>query len=224
MTSNNPGQSVADVAANETTDNIAVDEPVYRVLAEHQRAEEWDLQGVLCALLRWAEIFNTEFKLEVPNLSLRVDWLSRNRLGHFRYGHNGFGLRNEIAINRRYLDQRDFWQVLGTLLHELLHAYQQAHGKPGKGNYHNREFRKKAQQYGLIVDQRGFTQYAPDSPFLDLLRKHDVHVPAVPPPAVAHRGASKLKKWSCGCTNVRVAVADFRAKCLRCHNVFERVN
>ena len=32
---------------------------------------------------------------------------------------------------------------------------------------------------------------------------------------------SKLKKWTCGCTNVRVAVSDFRARCLKCGNEFK---
>ena len=208
------------VDAQESNGSVSNEQPVYRVLAEHQCAEPWELQDVLCKLLPWADTFNGEFKLEVPNVSLCVDWLSRNRYGHFRPGHNGFGLRNEIAINRRSLGEREFWQVLGTLLHELLHAHQEAHGRPGKGNYHNVAFRKKAQEYGLIVDARGYTQYAPESLFLDLLAKHWVQVPSIPSPVVKLRGSSKLKKWTCGCTNVRVAVAEFHAKCLKCGNLF----
>jgi hypothetical protein len=41
------------------------------------------------------------------------------------------------------------------------------------------------------------------------------------PPKVKPKGKSKLKKWSCGCTNIRVAVKEFEAKCLKCGNVFE---
>jgi hypothetical protein len=36
------------------------------------------------------------------------------------------------------------------------------------------------------------------------------------------KGRSKLKKWTCGCTNVRVAVKDFEAKCLKCCQDFKR--
>jgi len=36
------------------------------------------------------------------------------------------------------------------------------------------------------------------------------------------RGESKLEKWTCGCTYVRVAVADFQALCLKCGKVFSR--
>ncbi|MCI0460004.1 MAG: SprT-like domain-containing protein [Gemmataceae bacterium] len=198
---------------------------VYRVLAEHQQTEEWALRELLQELQRWATVFNGEFKLDVTEYSLCVDRLRRNRLGHFRPGHNGFGLRGEVAINRLYLDQREFWQVLGTLLHEMLHAWQQEHGRPGKGNYHNKEFRDKAQAYGLVIDRRGYTQYEPDSPFMELLRRHGVTVPEIHAPVLRETGSrapgsSKLKKWSCGCTNVRVAVADFRAQCLHCGSVF----
>jgi hypothetical protein len=35
------------------------------------------------------------------------------------------------------------------------------------------------------------------------------------------KGKSKLKKWSCGCTNIRVAVRSLEAKCLKCGNKFE---
>ena len=38
------------------------------------------------------------------------------RFGHYRVGHNGFGLKGEIAVNQRYLISRPAWQVLGTIL------------------------------------------------------------------------------------------------------------
>ena len=49
--------------------------------------------------------------------------------------------------------------------------------------------------------------------------------PDVPVPVVKARGTSKLKKWTCSClrpVNVRVAVDDFHAKCLRCGGLFRR--
>jgi hypothetical protein len=194
--------------------------PVYRALADHQASETWDLRELLAELQRWAGVFDTEFKLGVPEVSLCVDWLHPHCFGHFRYGHNGFGLRGEIALNRRYLAAREFWQILGTLLHELLHAWQQAHGTPGKGNYHNAEFRTKARSYGLVIDEHGCTEYEPGSAFFALLKKHGIRVPAVPKPQLRLRGRSKLRKWTCGCTNVRVASAHFRARCLNCGNEF----
>ena len=195
----------------------------HHALAEFQVTQDWEYRDLLRVLHTWAEMMNVEFKLHIPEISLCVDWLRCTRLGHFRYGHNGFGLKGEVALNRHHLDDRPFWTVLGTLLHELLHAWQQAHGKPGRRNYHNREFRNKAARFGLIVDTRGHTTYAAESPFMDLLEKHEIHVPELPELKMKSdnkRGNSKLKKWSCGCTNARVAVHDFRARCLKCGNDF----
>ena len=198
---------------------------IYDTLAAHQQSEDWGLRDLLTDLHRWQAIMHAAFKLEIPEVALTVEKLRCNRLGHLQPGHNGFGLRGEIAINRMYVGQRDYWRTLGTLLHELLHSWQQAHGKPGQGNYHNREFQKKALHYGLVVDRRGHTDYLPDSAFFRLLEKHGVSLPELPQmvqQVQTEQGSSKLKKWSCGCTNVRVAVPDFRARCLKpdCRNEF----
>lgn len=199
---------------------------IYPLLADHQRNERWPKQNLFAVLLEWMVRFNIAFKLNIPEIALCIDRLRITRYGHFRYGHNGFGLKGEIAINERYLsDQRPSWQILGTLLHELLHAWQQEHGTPGRGNYHNAEFREKALQLGLIIDRRGVTQYAETSPFKDLLAEHGVDISELPRPVMRQAGESKLKKWVCGCGfGVRVAVADFRARCLECGQVFRRVN
>ncbi len=197
---------------------------IYEALAEHQQEDGWELQDLFGELHRWARLFNLQFKLQIEQVSLMVDELPRRCLGHFRYGHNGFGLQGEIAINRRYLG-REFWEVLGTLFHELLHAWQQSHGKPGRGNYHNVEFCRKAAEFGLIIDRYGHTQYMKPSPFTALLEKHQVRVPDLPVAMVRKKpGGSKLVKWSCGCTNVRVAISDFQAECLKCGNKFFRAD
>ncbi len=216
-----------------TNDKAAVESPdlassgIYQGLADHQVTETWFGRPMMETLRLWADRFIVEFNLEIPEVSLAIDHLRCDRYGHFRYGHNGFGLKGEIALNVRYLfGQRESWEVLGTLLHELLHAWQQAHGKPGKNNYHNREFCEKAKSLGLLIDKRGVTGYAAESPFKDLLRRFDVDVPffEMPLPKEKVKGDSKLKKWSCGCTNARCAVADFAARCLKCGRVFERLN
>lgn len=198
---------------------------VYQNLARHQKTESWFGKDIIETLQLWAGRFNEEFKLEIPEVSLAIDSLRCTTLGHFRYGHNGFGLKGEIALNIRYLfGQREAWEVLGTLLHELLHAWQQAHGKPGKGNYHNREFRDKAKSLGLLIDKRGVTGYAAESLFKDMLRRFDVVVPffEVPLPRVRDKGNSKLKKWSCGCFNVWCAKPDLDARCMKCGQRFRR--
>jgi hypothetical protein len=196
---------------------------IYAVLAKHQRDEAWDRRKTVADLQEWVARFIDEFKLAIPEIALSVDPLPANRYGHYRQGHNGFGLRGEIAINTRYLD-RALWEVLGTLLHELLHAWQDVNGTPGKRNHHNAEFQAKARELGLVIDSRGLTGYSANSPFKDLLGKHGVLAPAheIVAPKAPPRGDSKMKKWTCGCTTVRVAVADFRARCLKCEKEFKR--
>jgi hypothetical protein len=199
---------------------------IYTALAKHQRDEVWGGQETVADLQTWAARFIVEFKLDIGDIALCIDQLPSSRYGHFRHGHNGFGLRGEIAINARYLTgKRQLWEVLGTLLHELLHAWQEVHGTPGKRNHHNAEFQAKARELGLNIDRRGLTGYAANSVFKDLLRlcgvsvpEHEIKAPAAPP-----RGDSKMTKWTCACsTTVRVAVADFRARCLKCGSEFKR--
>jgi len=209
---------------------------IYESLADHQCGEMWKYQEVMRELHLWSERFNLEFKLEVPEITIGVEVL-RHRLGQFRYGHNGLGLRREILIDRRHVEDNrhpeKWYEVLGTLLHEQLYAWQEAHGRPGKRNYHNREFCRKAADLGLIVAPNGYEQYEPDpdSPFLSLIEKHGVHIPLLPEPdrLAGHRKnprRSKLKLWVCSCTppvRVRVGRAVFEAQCLRCGCNFELV-
>lgn len=116
--------------------------PIYHALAEHQVTESrWELKELLAWLQSWARRFNEAFELDIREYLLCVDWLDCRRYGNFRHGANGFGLKGEIAINRIYLHSRQPWEILGTLLHELVHAWQETHGKPGKNNYHNKQFR-----------------------------------------------------------------------------------
>ena len=75
-------------------------------------------------LHRWWGLLDGEFKLDVPQFALRIDRLEWFVLGHYRRGHNSFGLRHEVAINSLHLDTRPPWQVIGTLFHEMLHATQ----------------------------------------------------------------------------------------------------
>lgn len=208
---------------SQNEDISSATQTIYAVLAKHQRDEGWDRRELVAGLQAWAVRFIDEFKLDVTEIALCVDPLPRNQYGHFRHGHNGFGLRGEIAINARYLS-RDLWEILGTLLHELLHAWQESHGTPGKRNHHNAEFQAKARELGLIIDRRGLTGYAANGPFKNLLRECGVRVPAhaITVPQARPRGDSKMKKWTCGCTTVRVAIADFRAKCLKCECEFQR--
>ncbi len=210
-----------------------VSKPIYGTLAAHQAAEtDWDYHDVLLFADAWYTRLNERFRLSVPRVPLRLDpRLHRNCGGHFLAGHNEFGLAYEIAIvvpppTQLHLLNRG--ELVGTLLHEQLHLLQELTGVPGANNYHNAQYRHTAERFGLLVDHRGHQTYAADSLFLELLAEQGVDPPrfvaekrttgSMPSAGFGKRrppGHSTLRKWSCGCTNVRVGVAEFHARCTR---------
>ncbi|MCA9187841.1 MAG: hypothetical protein R3E01_36345 [Pirellulaceae bacterium] len=220
--------------------NIPPSDEIYSILAQHQQHSDWEesevasklLQDTFAELHRWADRFVFEFKLEIPAVSLGVQKLRRRTLGHFR-SCNGFGLKHEIMLDACHVFQGDPHEVLGTLLHELLHAWQYIHSKPGKRNYHNREYQRKAEDHGLLVNRRGEQQlYPAPTPFSELLESHGVSFPALP--AITRElevsvkpgrtNSSKLKLWECGCgQKARVGKATFSARCTICNTDFQQV-
>ena len=206
-------------------------------LKDHQiHVDNWDYREMTDDLHIWSERFILEFILKCSLPAIRMDRLRSSCYGHFRCNRNGFGLLNEIAINKKYIaENRVDLHVLGVLLHELLHAEQQNLGIDGKsGNYHNIAFINRAESFGLIVDHLGHQKYTPPpTPFLKLLSRYGIDVsmicgdePVEVKPPLAFFGISKQKLWICSCTpkpiHVRVAISDFKAKCLKCGQLFTR--
>jgi hypothetical protein len=200
-------------------------EPVNGVLREHEvSVADWRHRELADTLHLWAERFAVEFKLDIPTPAIQIDRIHATAMGTYRPGRNGFGLKHEITINTRFLTMH-FSEQLLTLFHELLHEWQDIHGSSGKRNYHNHEFRQKALACGLLVDERGITRVQAGH-FTEFLDNHavaaDPLLSAGNVPMHKRTGDSKLRKWSCGCTNVRCAV-DLRACCGRCGNNFQRM-
>lgn len=212
-----------------------VAKPVYPTLAAHQADEiDWEYHGLYVFLDEWYTRFNERFRFHLPLVPIRLDQhIRRNCAGYFLPQHNEFGLVYEIGVAVPPPDQLndiDHGELLGTLLHEQFHLLQELTGISGRNNYHNAQYRATTERFGLLVDHRGHQKYAADSLFLDLLAEFGVEPPFQvrveratlrgenPPPASPPKkgpGQSKLRKWSCGCTNVRVGVAEFFAKCTR---------
>lgn len=221
---------------------------IYQALTAHQQAEQaWRFHGLASFCHDWWDRCNEAFRLAIPKTALRLEWnLRRNCLGYFNPAHNEFGVVYEIALSIRphvideaafllkllhgdtdLLDLMNQGELAGTITHEQLHLHQQLHGTPGTGNYHNKQFRDRADRLGLIVTPEGYQAYQADGPFQDLLRRHGIEPPRVlpegqePQKVVTSTGSSKLKKWVCQCPfNVRVARGDFRAMCLHCRSEF----
>lgn len=61
---------------------------------------------------------------------------------------------DEIAMNPEHFNRHDA-DVLSTLVHEMVHLWQQHFGKPSRNAYHNREWGKKMESVGLIPSDTG---------------------------------------------------------------------
>jgi len=205
-------------------------ETINRALRRHQvKVDDWRFGKLAANLHTWAGRMCVEFKLQLEQVPALMIERLRKRLGHYRKGRNAFGLNDEIALDEHHVQVSPYWETLGTLAHEILHLWQEHKGKPpgpNSRNYHNKQYRQKAQELGLIVDRYGRTQYAQgDTPFLNLLRKYGVDVPEIPKPELlsSRRCGSKLILYECSCpVKVRVGRSRFNARCLDCGSLFER--
>jgi len=63
---------------------------------------------------------------------------------------NSTAKTHEISLNPSHLAVRDTRATASTLVHEMAHAWQQEHGKPGRGGYHNAEWGTKMEDIGLM--------------------------------------------------------------------------
>ena len=91
------------------------------------------------------------FAGELPNCLITLQRKNRS-YGYFapkRFGRDDGTHIDEIALNPTYIRSRSLKEVLATLAHEMVHLWQFAHGKPGRGRYHNREWAEKMKEIGL---------------------------------------------------------------------------
>ena len=207
-------------------------EAINVALRVHQETTgDWNFREAAESMHLWADRMILQFNLQVSTPALTIEQL-RRAYGHYRLGRNGFGINDEIAINVSHLQGSPYWRVLGTLLHELLHEWQEHRGKTRSRstfNYHNKEYRDKAASLGLMVSSRGVTSYVfGDTPFMQLLQLYGVDTCLVPKdkdPLPLVLPKSKLHLYMCPCkVRVRVGRSRFNARCLDCGGLFELVN
>ena len=199
------------------------------IMENGKRSLDWALCSLSSELYWWTAFFNIAFfktePVKMPILSFEKK--SVKNLGHYVNGRNGFGMKENININRCHLD-RPLWEILSTLLHEMCHSWQNLYGKPSSSWFHNKEFTLKLSDMGVIVNNRGHHMWVAD-PFAFFLEKHGIKfgyprnsegiikVPQKSKP----KGRSKLKKWRCSCgQTARVGKKEFFADCTLCEGQF----
>jgi hypothetical protein len=161
-------------------DPVALTEPINVLLRKHQvSVRGWKYHDLLCEFYTWVERFNSEFKLNIPMPVIAIGLLKERNLAEFRFGRNMLGIKHEIIIGRHHIESDEYWNQIGSVLHECLHLHESLYGRPARGGNHSREFRDKAASLGLLVDERGGTKYASEnSPFFNVLAAHGVEVPS----------------------------------------------
>ena len=215
--------------------NKLLNDPINIAIRENEKAvTDWVLSDLAKTLYWWTDIFNMEFFKDqpVPVPALSFEKTKVKTLGHYVPGRNAIGVRENICINLVHLD-RPVWDILATLLHEMCHSFEHTYvdeKKRTKTWYHSKAFREKMAEIGILCNEKGI-HLSVGGPFVSLLKKHGIEVSGEQspdgmikfPPKDKPKGKSKLKKWSCGCTNVRVAVQTLEAQCLKCGNMFELI-
>ncbi len=93
----------------------------------------------------WHERYNAEhFGGALKTIPVRVSRRMRSRLGHYSAATEREGA--EIAISRRHLRRHGWSEALQTLLHEMVHQWQDENALPID---HGRRFRAKAREVGI---------------------------------------------------------------------------
>lgn len=199
-------------------------EEINRNIREHESSvSDWYLKSAVNYLYRFFDFFNRQwFGGGLPQAVIAFKKTRVTSLGHYRFGRNEFGLKHEINMNSQYME-RPFCQILSTLLHEMIHLEEDVLGvKQGKrsGNNHTKFFRDRSGELGIPSDSRGYS-LGMGEPFVGFIKAHGVRIIDDKPGVKAlKKGMSNLKKYSCGCTNVRVGKKGFSAVCKLCGKEF----
>jgi hypothetical protein len=131
---------IAGTAGSAPVASAAAGERRVRVPRTHKDDVEFVHQLQVAHAEYNAALFHGELKPVVIRISRRM----KNRLGH--YMEAGKGLPAEIAISRRHLGRDPWDDVLHTLVHEMVHQWQDENGYPLD---HSQIFRRKAREVGI---------------------------------------------------------------------------
>jgi len=102
-------------------------------------------------LTEWHRRYNDRhFGGELRPIQVRVSRRMRARLGHYMSA-SPSGEPSEIVVSRRHVRRHGWEEALHTLLHEMVHQWQDETGHPID---HGRLFRTKAREVGVVPSAR----------------------------------------------------------------------
>jgi len=111
------------------------------------------------ALQEAYDFFNAElFGGSLPHVLVTLQRHARAK-GYFspeRFtGRTEAAAAHELALNPDIFTGRTDEDILSTLAHEMAHVWQQAHGKPPRRSYHDRQWAAKMKEIGLQPSTTG---------------------------------------------------------------------
>jgi hypothetical protein len=140
MTRRGPGRAAAERVIVAFAARIPRDARPARTERTHP-----DDEPVAAKLVEWHARLNGErFGGALREVPVRVSRRMRSRLGHYSPARDGAGA--EIAISRRHVRRHGFSSAVQTLLHEMVHQWQDENSLPVD---HGLEFRRKAGEVGI---------------------------------------------------------------------------
>jgi SprT-like family len=102
-------------------------------------------------------------------------------------------VRHEISLNPSWLRSRKPIEVASTLVHEMVHLWQQEAGQPSRRGYHNAQWASKMDEVGLVPSSTA----APGGARVGQLVSHYIAVGGRFAEAFAAMPADYLLPWSC---------------------------
>ncbi len=91
-----------------------------------------------------AEYNERLFGRRLAIVQIRISRRMKNRLGHYMAA--GHGMAAEIALSRKHIERDPWDDVLHTLVHEMVHQWQDENGHALD---HGQSFRRKAREVGI---------------------------------------------------------------------------
>ena len=181
------------------------------------------------------EQFNTIlFDGKLENILITLQTKGRKNAAGWHWAGKWAGSENshtEINISAEYLTA-GYESIMEVLIHEMVHAKNKQDEKPdcSKNQYHNKVFKNTAESVGLHVEKyknRGWARTSiekggiAEKALNEIDINRDVFIYQRKEQGSKAKAPTKMKKWSCGCTNVRCAV-ELYAYCQDCGNGFQQ--
>lgn len=142
---------------------------------------------------------------------------------------NGEELRHEINIGAGSLANRPIEEVVSTLLHEMVHYYDDCvlHvvDCSNGGHYHNRRFKDTAESVGLIVtksDKYGWAHTAPSDSLIEWILDHnieEIRINRNESTGIRITGGNNAASGGVSVTTTTTKPHNYRYECPCCHAV-----